>query len=63
MNFIRPAIHTRYITCTATEVRQGKTVSVYNVEIVNDDGVLLENGTFTFYMLSQKPEVHNEGIN
>lgn len=57
MNFIRPAMHTQYITCTATEVRQGKSVSVYNIEIVNDEGVLLENGTFTFYMLSGKPEV------
>lgn len=59
MNFIRPAMHTQYITCTAHEVRQGKSVSVYSIEIVDDDGVLLENGSFTFYMLSQKPVVEH----
>lgn len=54
MNYIRPAMDTAYIYCNATVIRQGKQVSVYNVELFNDNGDLLENGTFTFYTLNTK---------
>lgn len=54
MNYIRPAMNTRYVICEATEVRQGRQVSVYRTEIFNDDGLLLDTGTFTLYMMDQK---------
>lgn len=53
MNFVRPAMNTRYVTCEAFEVRQGRQVSVYRAELFNDDGLLMETGTFTFYMMEQ----------
>lgn len=54
MNFISPAIDTKYVICEAKEVRQGKKISLYNVELFNDEGKILDNGSFTFYMLNKK---------
>lgn len=54
MNYLRPAMNTEYIYCVGQVVRHGKKMSVYNVELFNDDGDLLENGTFTFYTLNTK---------
>ena len=51
MNFIKPAMNTKNIYCTATKIRQGKTVAFYNAEITNDDGEILETGSFSFYIL------------
>lgn len=54
MNFISPAIDTKYVICEAKEVRQGKKISLYNVELFNDEGKILDNGSFIFYMLNKK---------
>lgn len=54
MNFISPAMDTKYIYCEALKVRQGKKISLYNVELFNDKGKIIENGSFTFYMLNKK---------
>lgn len=54
MNFIKPAIKTQYVTCEASEVRQGHQVSVYEVTLTNDNQEVLETGTFTFYMMKDK---------
>lgn len=54
MNFLKPAMDTEYITCTAIRERQGKSVGVYHVNLFDDKEQLLETGTFTFYMLSRK---------
>lgn len=54
MNFVRPAMNTGYIYCEAFEVRQGRRVSVYRVELRNDEGLLLDTGSFSFYMLEQR---------
>ncbi len=54
MNYIRPAMNTQYIYCIGQEVRQGKQVSAYNVELSDDYGNILETGSFTFFTLSQE---------
>ena len=51
MNYARPAMNTKYITCEAHEVRQGKHVAVYRVELFNDERLLLDTGTFSFFMM------------
>lgn len=54
MNYLKPAINTKNIYCIATVSRQGKSISVYNVEIINDNKEIIQTGSFTFYMLSKK---------
>lgn len=49
MEFLRPANGTK-ITCVATPKRMGKTVSVIQVELINDQNMTVATGTFTFYM-------------
>lgn len=53
MNFIRPAMNTEYVYCIATQVRQGSHLIVYDVVMQDDKGVVLENGSFTFFLLEQ----------
>ena len=53
MNYIKPALDTQYIYCIGQVVRQGKKVSVYNVELSDDYGNILETGSFTFYSLNK----------
>lgn len=54
INYIKPAMNTEYIYCTGQVVRQGKQISVYNVELSDDDGNILETGSFTFFTLNRK---------
>ena len=61
MNFINPAINTKYVYCEARKVRQGNKISLYNVELFNDNNEILENSSFTFYMLSKK--ISKESVN
>ena len=48
MNYIKPAMNTNYIYCIGEVVRQGKQISVYNIELSDDNGNILETGSFTF---------------
>ena len=45
------------ITAEAREVKSGRTLSFFDVQITNQDGVLLGNGTFTFFRLDKKIEL------
>ena len=49
MNFMLPAINTEYIYCEATEIRQGEHLTVLEVKITTEEGILLDNGSFTFF--------------
>lgn len=51
MNYLLPAVNTEYIYCEAKKVRQGSHLAVYNMEITDDKGSLLQNGTFTFFVM------------
>lgn len=54
MSFLKPAIHTRKVVCEARVVHNGKTISVYEVKLLDDKGELLETGTFTFYHMNRE---------
>lgn len=49
LNFIAPAKNTEYIYCHATLIHGGRKLVVVRVEIKNDQGKLLDDGSFTFF--------------
>lgn len=55
MEFLRPAYGKR-ITCIATPKKEGRTLSVIQVEMYNDEGKLVVTGTFTFFMMEKVPK-------
>ena len=54
MEFLRPAYGKR-ITCIATPKKEGRTLSVIQVEMYNDQGKLVVTGTFTFFIWRKCP--------
>ena len=55
-HFLRSAKLGDRLTAEAREVKAGKTISIYEARITDQDGVLLGIGTFTFYSLDRKLE-------
>lgn len=55
MEFLRPAYGNR-ITCIATPKKEGRTLSIIQVEMYNDQGKLVVTGTFTFFMMAKVPK-------
>ena len=55
MEFLRPA-YGKLITCIATPKKEGRTLSVIQVEMYNDQGKLVVTGTFTFFMMEKVPK-------
>ena len=53
-NFFRSAKAGDHLTAEAREVKSGRTICFYEVEIRDQAGTLLGNGSFTFYKLDQK---------
>ena len=51
MNFLDPVENTKYVYCEAKRVRCGKHLMVVKIKIRNDEGKLLDDGSFTFYRL------------
>lgn len=49
INYLLPAVSREKIYLYATIIRDGAHLVVTEVEIKNDDGQLLDTGTFTFY--------------
>lgn len=49
LNYLRPATG-RVIYCTAEPQRVGKTISVFQVNLTNEEGVLVSTGLFTFHI-------------
>ena len=56
-NFLRSAQLGDVLTAEAQESKHGRTLSVFDVRITNQDGTLLGTGIFTFYKLDRKIEV------
>lgn len=54
MNYLLPLKDTEYVVCEAKAVRSGNRVAVVDVRIANDNGVLLCNGSFTYYRFEQE---------
>ena len=53
VNYLLPVENTNYVNCKAKVVRHGRTLSVFSVEITNDEEKVLIDGTFTYYNLSK----------
>ena len=56
-NYLRSGSVGDVFTAQAREVKSGRTLSVFDVEITNQDGMLLGTGTFTFFRLDKKIEL------
>ncbi len=50
MNFMQPAAGTEYVYCDAKVVRQGNHLAVYDIAMSDDEGQILENASFTFFV-------------
>lgn len=55
-SYLRPAADTQYVTAKAQEIRFGKNLAVYRVDLVDDAGTVLDIATFTFFDLGKKIE-------
>ena len=53
-NFMRSAKIGDRLTAEAREIKSGKTLCVYDVQITDQNGTLMGTGTFTFYKLDQE---------
>jgi len=51
VNYLNPATGTSKLICEAREIKYGKKVSVYLVEVFDDKEKLLATGTFSHYNL------------
>lgn len=53
MEYILPAIDTKYIICIAKEIRQGMHVSQYEAFLYDDKEQLVDKAVFSFYMMNR----------
>ena len=60
MSYLRAAQSTKKVYCKASAVKTGRTVAVYQAELLDDDGTLLANGTYTFFLKEQLKEAKTE---
>lgn len=56
MNYLLPVKDTEYVYCKAKVVRQGGTIGVYQAEITDDGGKLLDTADFTYYRMNAEIE-------
>ena len=60
VSYLRAAQSTKKVYCKASAVKTGRTVAVYQAELLDDDGTLLANGTYTFFLKEQLKEAKTE---
>ena len=53
INYLRGTEHSRMITATATEVKPGRTLSVYEVELTDEQDRLVAKATMTYCSLGK----------
>ena len=46
------------LTAEANVLHHGKTTAAFDVKVTDQNGTLMGSGTFTFYLLPEKPEFH-----
>ena len=56
MHYLRPALNLTGLVAEAREVKYGRRISVYSVEVSDQDGNVLAVGTVTFASLGRKIE-------
>lgn len=54
INYLEAAVNTKKITAHAHQLRFGKHLAYYDIEILNDDGILLAKGDFCYYNTGEK---------
>lgn len=50
-DFLKPVLEGEFLYAYAKKIKRGKTISVYSVEIFDDNENLKAHGTFTYYTL------------
>lgn len=50
-HFLRAAINSQKLLCMAKELKYGKKIAVYDVEISDEKGSLIAKGTFSYFNL------------
>ena len=53
INYLRPVMGSKNLYCAADVIRKGTKISVIRTELTNDEGMLLIDGSFTYYHLPQ----------
>ncbi|MDO4489908.1 MAG: PaaI family thioesterase [Lachnospiraceae bacterium] len=53
IHFLRPGLNADCLYAEAREIKQGKRVSVYSVEVTDGEGLLLAHATFTYASLGK----------
>jgi len=53
-HFLSPAITCTKLTATASEIKRGKTINVFDVEVRDEKETLLARGTFSYFNLEIK---------
>ncbi|HIV34430.1 MAG TPA: PaaI family thioesterase [Candidatus Blautia intestinigallinarum] len=54
INYLVPALQVKELTGEARVIKHGKRISVFQVQIRNDEGKLLVQGEFTYYDMGKK---------
>lgn len=57
INYLRPAVNGTLLTAQAREIKHGKNISVFNVEIRDEKDTLLAQGTFSYFNLDKEIEL------
>lgn len=50
LNFLLPATKTEYIYCESSVLKSGKTITVLDIKIKDDNGTLLDSGQYNFFV-------------
>ena len=53
-HYYRSAVPGEVLSAEASELKQGRTLCVYEVRVTNQDKTMLASGTFTFFLLPEK---------
>lgn len=53
LNYLSPALNSKKLVATAKEVKHGKRICVYTIDIQDDKGTLLAQGNFSYYNLNK----------
>lgn len=54
LNYLEPAINTKYIYCVAKRIRAGKHLVYVTVEVLGDDGKKFDDGVFNFFKIDSQ---------
>ena len=62
LSFLAPAITSKMLYGEAHEIKKGKTVCVYDVEITDDTGKKIAKGMYTFFSLNEPITLDEIGV-